>query len=116
VNLSLRSAARLCGWFPTYDVDFGWYSVGITMMLEIAREAAEHGLQSVELGRGDEPYKKALASWSRQVAAGTVPATRPAAFARRIMWKAIREMKDLELHHPALHQRLPRNLARLAYR
>jgi CelD/BcsL family acetyltransferase involved in cellulose biosynthesis len=116
LNFNLSSSTRLCHWMPTYDVEFAAYSVGMTMTLSVAEAAAERRIGFIDLGRGGQPYKRAVASWSFPVGAGSVPSTRAAALARSAGWKVIRRVKLLEVHHPATFGRLPRRVADLANR
>lgn len=61
-HLGLRSAATLAWWFPVYDTRFHRYSPGLILCLEILRAMPGHGLRSLDLGKGDEPYKQRLAN------------------------------------------------------
>jgi CelD/BcsL family acetyltransferase involved in cellulose biosynthesis len=61
-HLGLRSAATLAWWFPVYDTRFHRYSPGLILCLEILRAMPSQGLRTLDLGKGDEPYKQRLAN------------------------------------------------------
>jgi CelD/BcsL family acetyltransferase involved in cellulose biosynthesis len=61
-HLGLRSASTLAWWFPAYDPDFGAYSPGLILLLELARAMPEDGLSLLDLGKGDESYKERLSN------------------------------------------------------
>ena len=68
VCLSLRSRGVLHGWFSAYNPDLHSYSPGLTFFIQLAERSAEHGIQKIDLGRGDERYKWSLASGSSKSA------------------------------------------------
>lgn len=72
VHLGMRSGNLLHTWFPTYDVALGKYSPGILLMLEYVRMAPEQGLAWIDLGKGDQPYKRSLATDTILLAEGCV--------------------------------------------
>jgi CelD/BcsL family acetyltransferase involved in cellulose biosynthesis len=65
-HFGMRSRTDLHYWFPAYDVEFGAYSPGISLLLKMAEAAAAAGLSRLDLGRGDAVYKE-------RVATGTIP-------------------------------------------
>ena len=71
-NLGMQSGTVLHYWFPAYEPEFGAYSPGAVLLLEMARAAAARGLRQIELGKGDEHYKASFGSAGRVVAEGTV--------------------------------------------
>ncbi len=72
VHLGLQSYDVLASWIPTFNPDYARYSPGVILHLELARHAAEAGVVRIELGRGDNPMKSALASGAYPVAIGSV--------------------------------------------
>ncbi|SDZ75160.1 GNAT family N-acetyltransferase [Microbulbifer marinus] len=64
-------------WFPGYDRSFGKYSPGGILLCKVAEEAAAQGLQQLDLGKGDDPYKNSFADCANPVAEGC--AWRPSA-------------------------------------
>ncbi|MFK8112513.1 MAG: GNAT family N-acetyltransferase [Rubripirellula sp.] len=45
-------------WFPAYNVDFSRYSPGTALFKSIIRAASEHGIKTVDMGYGEQPYKR----------------------------------------------------------
>jgi CelD/BcsL family acetyltransferase involved in cellulose biosynthesis len=61
-HFGLRSGRGFHYWFPAYDIEFRRYSPGLLLLLEMAQRAKESGLYTIDLGRGDEEYKRRLAN------------------------------------------------------
>jgi CelD/BcsL family acetyltransferase involved in cellulose biosynthesis len=74
-HFGMQSRRVLHWWYPAYDIEFGSYSPGLTLCLEIAREAATRGISRIDLGYGDERYKIGFISAATQVAKVAVDAT-----------------------------------------
>lgn len=72
VHLGMRAGHLLHVWFPTYDVTLGKYSPGILLLLDYVRMAPEQGLAWIDLGKGDQPYKRSLATGTTLLAEGCV--------------------------------------------
>lgn len=87
VHLGLRSKAVWHYWFPTYGVEFGKYSPGYYLILQMAQSANALGLTTIDLGKGSMDYKLRLASGSVTVASGYVARASIAA-AKRRLWRA----------------------------
>jgi CelD/BcsL family acetyltransferase involved in cellulose biosynthesis len=62
VCYSMRSRGVLHAWFNTYDPRFSVHSPGLLLFERMARVAAEHGITKIDLGKGDERYKRSLAT------------------------------------------------------
>ncbi|QDT06205.1 hypothetical protein K227x_46130 [Rubripirellula lacrimiformis] len=45
-------------WFPTYDTAFSRYSPGTALFKEIIRVADRHGIRCIDMGYGEQPYKR----------------------------------------------------------
>ena len=71
-HMGMRSATVLHWWFPAYDMAEAKFSPGMILLLELSRAAAECGIRTIELGPGDEPYKRLVANDGVPVAAGFV--------------------------------------------
>ncbi len=71
-HLGLQCLDRLHYWFPAYDPEFGRYSFGQLLLLELIREGIEHGVRHVDLGKGESRYKNELATAHIQVGVGEV--------------------------------------------
>lgn len=72
VHLGLRSPTVVDSWIPTYSSEFSRYSTGLLLQLELAQWAANEGVLRVDLGRGENQMKLALASDAFPVAIGAV--------------------------------------------
>ncbi len=73
-------------WFPTYDPAFASFAPGWILLRELAMVAPELGFARIDLGRGDDEYKRRARTGEVQVAAGAVTGTA----ARRVGHKARR--------------------------
>jgi CelD/BcsL family acetyltransferase involved in cellulose biosynthesis len=71
-HMGMRSPTVLHWWFPSYDPAFAKFSPGLILLTEVCRRAREDGVQLVELGAGDEPYKRQVANTSIPEASGFV--------------------------------------------
>jgi CelD/BcsL family acetyltransferase involved in cellulose biosynthesis len=72
VTLSLRSRGVLHSWFTAYNPELHTYSPGLLFYVRLAEEAKALGIRKIDLGRGDERYKKSLATGVIEVGEGTV--------------------------------------------
>jgi len=71
-SLNMKTSTVLHMWFMTYDIAFGPYSPGHILTLATIQAAAERGIQRVDLGRGENAYKKRLNSGCLLVGEGAV--------------------------------------------
>ena len=74
LHLGLVRFGVLASWFPAYDPDFSVFSPGNILLRAVAEMAPDHGIGSIDLGRGTQQYKERFASTSYEVAEGRVPA------------------------------------------
>lgn len=72
VHLGLQSPTALHIWFPAYNVELEQYSPGLILLLELAKVAADRGVQRIDFGRGGERYKRDFASASIRIAEGAI--------------------------------------------
>jgi len=99
-HLGMRSFGVLHFWFPAYDPELGKYSPGLVLLVEMARAAAARGIRRIDLGRGNERYKRSLMSGAIPLAEGAVD-LRPAAALLRCGWLRMREsLRGSLLHLP----------------
>ncbi len=75
VHLGLRTATALAWWLPVYDPQFSRYSPGMILVMDLLSWAAGQGITSVDLGKGDEPYKQRLKSTDLLLADGVLAPT-----------------------------------------
>jgi CelD/BcsL family acetyltransferase involved in cellulose biosynthesis len=71
-HMGMRSRSVCHWWFPGYAHDLAAYSPGSILLLELARWAADHGLTTLDLGKGDDAYKQSFLSSNVPVAEGSV--------------------------------------------
>ena len=45
-------------WFPTYNVEYSRYSPGTALFKAIIRDGTKHGISCVDMGYGEQPYKR----------------------------------------------------------
>jgi CelD/BcsL family acetyltransferase involved in cellulose biosynthesis len=74
VHFGLLGTDRLSWWFPAYNPDFGRYSPGLILLLDLIAEASRRGVLRVDLGRGEHGYKQRVTARSYEVAEGQVVA------------------------------------------
>ncbi len=72
VHLGMRSDTIWHYWFAAYNHDLQRYSPGLINLMEMIRAAPALGVQTMTLGRGDEPYKLRFATGATQLASGSV--------------------------------------------
>jgi len=68
----MRTVTVLHPWFPSYSPAFANYSPGSVLLIELIRHAADHGVQRIDLGRGEERYKRRFKTGATLVAQGSV--------------------------------------------
>jgi CelD/BcsL family acetyltransferase involved in cellulose biosynthesis len=90
VHLGMRSNNVLHFWFPAYDVEFAKHSVGLILMLEMARACESLGIHRIDMGKGPESYKREFMNGASTVAEGSV-ARHPFATNFRRAWHGARE-------------------------
>jgi CelD/BcsL family acetyltransferase involved in cellulose biosynthesis len=83
-HMGMRSQTTLHWWFPAYDPDCGRFSPGVALLVGLARNAERLGLRTIDLGRGEEPYKARLSNATVSLAEGAVVRTWPVAAGRRL--------------------------------
>jgi CelD/BcsL family acetyltransferase involved in cellulose biosynthesis len=71
-HFGMRAGTTLHYWYPVYDVDYRRYSPGTQLFLDIAKESATRGVEKIDFGYGEDPYKDKLTNRSFQVARGCV--------------------------------------------
>lgn len=73
-HFGMRSFDALHYWFPTYDTELSVYSPGTLLLLAIGDAAAERGMASIDLGKGDAFYKARIANAATPLIEGVVVA------------------------------------------
>ena len=70
VHFGMRTDKVWHYWYPTHNPDFGKYSPGMLLCLEIAEYAANLGLDRIDLGKGSTRFKTSLGSSSIDLSQG----------------------------------------------
>lgn len=71
-HLGMRSQHVWHYWFPSYDRQFAKYSPGLILLTRMAEIAPSLGIRTIDLGKGDQDYKRRLMSRAVPLAAGRV--------------------------------------------
>ena len=74
-HFGLRSQTTWHYWFPAYNPDFEKYSPGSILLLGMAKIAPRIGITAIDLGKGEQDYKKRFASRTIPIAEGYVSAS-----------------------------------------
>jgi len=107
-HFGIRSQRALHWWFPVYDPAFANYATGWIMLRELAMVAPELGFERIDLGRGDDEYKRRARTGEVEVAAGATvgtPARRVGHKARRAAVTAAKASPLAPLLRRAVHSR-----------
>jgi CelD/BcsL family acetyltransferase involved in cellulose biosynthesis len=83
-HFGMRSSQVWHWWLPVYDHDHARFSPGALLLLSVAAAAADDGAALLDLGKGDDPYKKSFADVATPLAEGVAlpEALRPVHAAR----------------------------------
>lgn len=76
-HIGMRSPTVLHYWFPAYDETYAKLAPGRILLLELIRAASAAGIETIELGPGEEGYKRRFANGAVPVAAGHVGSASP---------------------------------------
>jgi len=92
IHFGMRSKNELHYWFPAYNANYSKYSPGIILLLRMAQAAADRGITSVDLGKGDSSYKKRLKSGEVPLGEGWVE--RPSLVTTIRRWQRLSESRE----------------------
>jgi CelD/BcsL family acetyltransferase involved in cellulose biosynthesis len=93
VHMGMRSRTVLHWWFPAYDPVYARYSVGIILLLRIAKAATGAGIAILDLGKGEALYKQRSMTGATPLLEGSAersPWMRPLAHARGLAVSIVR--------------------------
>jgi CelD/BcsL family acetyltransferase involved in cellulose biosynthesis len=82
-HMGMRSRHVLHYWFPAYDPDYAKYSVGLVLLLRLAKAMADVGVRAIDFGKGDDRYKQAAMTGAVELSEGVVEVPSLASAARR---------------------------------
>ena len=72
VHAGMRAGPVLHWWFPTYNTEFSRYSPGRLLITKHIEQADTLGLKRIDLGKGDEPYKRWLMTGEAPLLEGVI--------------------------------------------
>ncbi|AWS40162.1 cellulose biosynthesis protein CelD [Streptosporangium sp. 'caverna'] len=82
-HFGMRAGGVLHWWFPVYDPAFGNLAPGWMLLRELIAAAPEMGITRIDLGRGDDEYKRRAKTGETMVAQGLVTRNRARLLLRR---------------------------------
>ncbi|MFK7962005.1 MAG: GNAT family N-acetyltransferase [Phycisphaerales bacterium] len=71
-HLGMRTRTILHYWFPSYDHAWHPFSAGLMLLTDLAAWAAEEGITTIDLGKGEADYKQRVADGAFEVATGAI--------------------------------------------
>ena len=72
VHFGMLTGKTLHYWFPIFDHQYARYSPGTEMMMRVAEECCERGIEKLDLGYGDDPWKFRFCNGNTEVLNGQV--------------------------------------------
>lgn len=99
-TMGIRSHDVLHGWVTAYSPKYGKYSPGLMLILELAQHCGSLGITRIDMGRGDESFKKSFASSVIDVHEGLVASARWNTWLHRIVVQAKESLRDTWLGRP----------------
>ena len=69
-HMGMRSTSVWHWWFPVYNQQYAKYSPGALLLRKAAESATAEGLQQLDLGKGDESFKRNFANCANALAEG----------------------------------------------
>jgi CelD/BcsL family acetyltransferase involved in cellulose biosynthesis len=73
-HFGIQSGSVLHWWFPVFDRKFGPLSPGWILLREVVQVASQLGISRIDLGRGEDDYKRRAMTGSSTVCLGAVTA------------------------------------------
>jgi CelD/BcsL family acetyltransferase involved in cellulose biosynthesis len=68
----MRAGQVLHWWFPVYEPEFGRFAPGWILLRELVQAAPALGVNRIDLGRGDDEYKRRAKTGESSVCLGMV--------------------------------------------
>ncbi|RFU43048.1 GNAT family N-acetyltransferase [Actinomadura logoneensis] len=93
-HFGLRSAGVLHWWFPVYDPAHAAYAPGWILLRELVAAAPELGVTRIDLGRGEDEYKRRAKTGETYVCQGAVLRGPVARAVRRVRTTAAGTARD----------------------
>ncbi|GAA1375983.1 GNAT family N-acetyltransferase [Catellatospora chokoriensis] len=102
-HFGIRADSVLHWWFPVYDPALGQLSPGWILLREIIMRADELGITRIDLGRGDDDFKRRAKTGEVEVCQGLVTRSSTRLAARRLQRRLVAAAKTSPLG-PQLRQ------------
>ena len=109
-HMGMLSNGILHYWFPVINQDFARYSPGTQMFLEIANEAADRDVHTIDLGYGDDGFKSKWALDRKFVSYGMIDFNLPRRWASQLadrLWVAGKSFPGREQTKKVLRRLFP---------
>ncbi len=87
-------------WFPTYDPKYSRYSPGTALFCSIVKVATQHGIDCLDMGYGEQPYKLKQTDSTGMVAQGCMARSRVYRHVRCIETKVMKTLKRFPAKDP----------------
>ncbi|MBL8327332.1 MAG: GNAT family N-acetyltransferase [Rubrivivax sp.] len=100
-HFGMRSATVWHWWFPTYNDAFSDHSPGGILLLKVAEAAAAAGMRHVDLGKGEDAYKRSFATHSLPLLEGSVLVPSLASRWRRMRTSSVAFARNSPMLTPA---------------
>jgi len=100
-GMGFRSPTVMNNWLSAYSNAYCKYSPGLIFLMRLAEAVEPLGIQRMDMGRGDEEYKKSFASNYIPVIEGTVDRSRIAHALRNAKYQAREWVRTSPLGQPA---------------
>ena len=96
-HFGIRSEGVLHWWFPVYDPELAGFAPGWILLRELTAAAPALGLTRIDLGRGDDEYKRRAKTGETVVCEGFVSESRTAIAMRRVRSAVVRLARSTSL-------------------
>jgi CelD/BcsL family acetyltransferase involved in cellulose biosynthesis len=96
-HFGLRAGSVLHWWFPVYNPTFAQLGPGKILLRQVVISAPELGIVRIDLGRGEEEYKRRVKTGETLVAQGMVTRGTGRRIVRRVQSSAITALKSSPL-------------------
>jgi CelD/BcsL family acetyltransferase involved in cellulose biosynthesis len=94
-HFGMREGRLLHYWFPVYDNAFHQYSPGTALFLEIVRQRDALGIDTIDMGYGEQPYKSKLTETVSMVPYGITTSSWSAASVERFRFRSEHWIKKI---------------------
>lgn len=102
LHFGLRAGPVLAGWHLTYNRELPKYSPGLIQILQLARSAADAGIERIDMGAGTASYKDLFSSGEVVVAAGEVVRRSAVSGPRMVRYASERSLRRFTRRHSSL--------------